>query len=269
MSWWGKLAGGGLGFVLGGPLGAMIGVMLGHQLDKSAEKDIGQLGSLNVGARERTQAAFFTATFSVMGHIAKADGQVSEDEIQLAQEIVARMRLNKDQQRAAVELFNLGKQPDFMLDEVLEQFRRECHRKTTLIQMFIEIQLQAAYADGVKDPAEERILHHICNKLGYPVAWLVQLESITYGAREHSRYRGATPQSSAADIRNAYRVLGVDPETGDAEIKKAYRRLMSQHHPDKLISKGLPEEMIEIATEKTQEIRKAYDLVRQQRGNHG
>ena len=269
MSWWGKFAGGGLGFVLGGPLGAMIGVMLGHQLDKSGEKNIGGLGSFNLGSQERTQAAFFTATFSVMGHIAKADGQISEDEIQLAQEIIARMRLNPEQQRAAVELFNLGKQADFMLDDVLEQFRKECHRKTTLIQLFIEIQLQAAYADGVKDPAEERILHHICNKLGYPVAWLVQLESITYGAQQHSRHSGAARPSSAAEIRNAYRILAVEPETTDAELKKAYRRLMNQHHPDKLISKGLPEEMIEIATEKTQEIRKAYDLVRQQRKSQG
>ena len=264
MSWWGKLAGGGLGFALGGPLGAMIGVMLGHQLDKSSASQPGQIG-FDPGSRERTQAAFFTATFSVMGHIAKADGYVSPKEIQLAEQTGAQMRLNQEQRRVAIELFNRGKQADFMLDDVLDQFRKECHRKTTLIQMFIEIQLQAAYADGVKDPAEERILQHICSRLGYPLAWLAQLESITFGQQHQYQHTGGAPPTPASEIRNAYRMLGVDPKATEAEVKKAYRRLMNQHHPDKLVSKGLPEEMVEIATGKTQEIRKAYDLIRQQR----
>ena len=51
----------------------------------------------------------------------------------------------------------------------------------------------------------------------------------------------------------------------DIELKKAYRRQMNQHHPDKLVAKGLPEEMIDIATEKTQAIKAAYDLIKQQR----
>jgi len=57
-------------------------------------------------------------------------------------------------------------------------------------------------------------------------------------------------------------VLGVTPQDSKADIKKAYRRLMSQHHPDKLVSKGLPEEMIKVATEKSQKIRDAYDLLK-------
>lgn len=264
MSWWGKLAGGGLGFALGGPLGAMIGVMLGHQLDKSSARHQGP-GGFELGSQERTQAAFFTATFSVMGCIAKADGRVTQEEIRLAEQVVDQMRLNKLQRQAAIDLFDQGKEPDFMLDDVLDQFRAECQRKTTLIQMFIEIQLQAAYADGVKDPAEERILHHICNRLGYPIAWLEQLESITLGQQFHSRHTQRAQPPSEAEIQNAYSILGVDSKATEAEVKKAYRRLMSQHHPDKLISKGLPDEMIEIATGKTQEIRKAYDLIRQQR----
>lgn len=266
MSWWGKLAGGGVGFALGGPLGAMIGAVLGHQLDKPAASQRGRVG-FDPGSQERTQVAFFAATFSVMGHIAKADGHVSPEEIQLAKQVMSQMRLSKEQRQAAIELFNQGKQADFSLDEVLEQFRQECRRKITLIQMFLEIQLQAAYADGTKDPAEERILKHICSVLGYPHALLSQLESMIFA--QQRRYQsagtsGARP-SSAADMRNAYKILGVSFSVTDAEVKKAYRRLMSQHHPDKLISKGLPEEMIEIATDKTQEISKAYDLIKDHR----
>ena len=63
-------------------------------------------------------------------------------------------------------------------------------------------------------------------------------------------------------LTQAYKILGVNKGSSEAEIKKAYRRLMSQHHPDKLVAKGLPDEMIALATEKTQEIRKAYDLIK-------
>ena len=61
-------------------------------------------------------------------------------------------------------------------------------------------------------------------------------------------------------------MLNVQPDAGEAEVKRAYRRLMSQHHPDKLVSKGLPEEMVKVATRKTQEIKAAYEKIREARG---
>lgn len=268
MSWWGKLAGGGLGFALGGPLGAMIGTILGHQLDKPAAGQRRRVG-FDPNSQERTQAAFFAATFSVMGHIAKADGQISPQEIQLAEQVMAQMRLNKDQRKAAIELFDQGKQDDFAIDDVLEQFRQECRRKITLIQMFIEIQLQAVYADASKHPEEERILRHICKVLGYPHTFLTQLESMIFAQQRSYQYSGSSSGRvpSASELKNAYKILGISSSATDAELKRAYRKLMSQHHPDKLISKGLPEEMIEIATDKTQEIQKAYERIKEQRKN--
>ena len=266
MSWWGKVAGGGLGFALGGPIGAMIGAILGHQLDKPSVKQRTHLG-FDPGSQERTQAVFFTTTFSVMGHLAKADGHVSPKEIRLAEQVMAQMRLSKEQRKAAIGFFNQGKQTNFVLDDVLQQFRKECRRKITLIQMFIEIQLQAAYADGNKHPAEEKILKHICEVLGYPQALLSQIESLILAQQRHY-YTGSgsgTRPTTVSELNNAYKILGVNKSATEVELKKAYRRLMSQHHPDKLISKGLPEEMIEMATDKTQEIQKAYDLVKENR----
>jgi len=70
---------------------------------------------------------------------------------------------------------------------------------------------------------------------------------------------------SKPSLSNAYTVLGVDKNTSDANLKKAYRRLISQHHPDKLVAKGLPEEMIKLANEKTHEIKSAYELIKQTR----
>ena len=258
MSWWGKIAGGGIGFALGGPLGALLGAVLGHQFDKAKNY------SFHPGSQERTQAAFFTATFSVMGHIAKADGQVSKQEIQMAEQVFLQMKFDANQRAAAIELFNQGRSDDFDLDGVLDQFRRECGRKITLIQMFMQIQLQAAYADGRKDPAEEEILIRICNRLGYPVSMLAQMEALLFSQQRQYSYQGSQ-QATQSELKNAYAVLGVNENDSDSEIKKAYRRLMHQNHPDKLISKGLPEEMIEVATEKSKHIQKAYELIKKSR----
>jgi len=72
-------------------------------------------------------------------------------------------------------------------------------------------------------------------------------------------------QSSEEALKEAYAVLGVTSAASDGEVKKAYRRQMNEHHPDKLVSKGMPEEMVKMATEKTQEIKAAYELVVAQR----
>ena len=55
--------------------------------------------------------------------------------------------------------------------------------------------------------------------------------------------------------------LGVTKDASDHELKTAYRRLMNQHHPDKLVAKGLPQEMMDIASKKTMEIKEAYELI--------
>jgi DnaJ like chaperone protein len=61
-------------------------------------------------------------------------------------------------------------------------------------------------------------------------------------------------------------ILGADKNLTDKELKRAYRRLLAQHHPDKLVAKGLPDEMIKLANDKTQEIISAYELIKKHRG---
>ena len=261
MSWWGKLAGSGIGFVLGGPLGGMLGAVLGHEIDKinQVRRDAGP------DSQERAQAAFFTAVFSVMGHIAKADGRVTQVEIQAAERVFSLMDFNPQQRATAIQLFNQGKQDNFDLPAVLAQFKSECGHNITLMQIFVQIQLQAAYADGNKHPAEELILKEICKYLGYPLAMLSRLEAVLFAAQQQQYSAGPNNEPNQGQIDMAYSVLGVDARADDADIKKAYRRLMSQHHPDKLISKGLPEEMIQVATDQSQEIQKAYETVKKAR----
>lgn len=265
MGWWGKLAGGAFGFILGGPLGALLGAVLGHNLDRglaglAAER-------LQPGEQERVQTAFFTATFSIMGHLAKVDGSVSRKEIDLAEVVMERMDLDEAMRETAIRLFKQGKNKDFPLEEVVEQFRRECHGRSTLIQMFIEIQLQAAYADGKFNAAEERLLLHICRQMGIPEFLFRRLEQMIQAERHFAGGDGGTRNEHAApSLDDAYAILNISRNASDDEVKRAYRRQTSQHHPDKLVAKGLPEEMMKLAAEKTHEIRQAYEQIKEARG---
>jgi len=256
MSWWGKLLGGTFGFMIGGPIGALIGAALGHGFDRGAES-ARESGAGFFSHQERAQTVFFTATFSVMGHIAKADGKVTPDEIRLASQVMDRLGLSPEHKRVARQLFNQGKAPAFPLDEVVDQLRRECHYSANLLRVFMEIQVSAAYADGRVDPEERRILRHLCDALGFSVAELESIERLVRGAG------AARPEAISVD--HAYQVLGIAADTSDADFKRAYRRLMSRNHPDKLIARGLPEEMIKIATEKTKEIKAAYERIKHER----
>lgn len=260
MGWWGKVIGGAFGFMLGGPLGALLGAALGHNLDTGLNK----LPDAGSGAdRERVQTAFFTATFSVMGHLCKSDGRVSEHEIAMARNIMRQMDLSRSQEQLGMRLFQEGKEGRFPLDDVLLQLRHEARNRRSLLRMFLEIQLAAAYADGALDSVEKRLLLHICDRIGVSRAEYERLEAMV-GAQMH--FGGAKARTRAKGrLEDAYAILNVRSQASVDEIKRAYRRLLSQHHPDKLVAKGLPEEMMKLAAQKTHEIRQAYEQIREAR----
>lgn len=303
---WGKLLGGVFGFMIGGPLGAAIGAALGHQFDKGLQAaalpspDHWEEESMAPGDADRVKLGFFSSAFAVMGHVAKADGRVDPSEIELAENVMASMELTPELRDAAIKLFNQGKQPDFELRPIVLQFRQECQRRTNLYRLFMEIQIQAALADGVIRKEEHAVLLEIAHVLGFPGHIFDQLVSLVSasmgippsqayegvaggqgGARggAHSgqqydqtssgrgrRHRAPSHPSNTISVSDAEKVLGVTASDDMATVKRAYRRLMSQHHPDKLIAKGLPEEMIRVATDKSQNIRKAYDTIKKARG---
>jgi len=127
--------------------------------------------------------------------------------------------------------------------------------------------LQAAFADGEVSAAELEVIQQVCAHLQMTkqeVEMLVARMQAQQSFHQQGQQGFAGPQA-AQMLDAAYRVLGVEAEATDAEVKKAYRKLMSQHHPDKLVSKGLPEEMVTMAKEKSQEIQAAYEQVRRAR----
>jgi len=266
MSWWGKLLGGAFGFAIGGPLGALLGAALGHNFDRGLSGLDGYISGGGGVDNERLQTAFFTATFSIMGHLAKADGRVSPEEINMARNVMHNMQLSKEQRDIAMNLFNEGKQADFPLDDVLTQFRQECHRRRNLIQMFLEILIATSLADNKLDDAERGLLIYIGGHLGFARPQVEQLINMVGAQQRYAAGGGAHgTKHRAKSLKDAYKILGVSESANKDEIKKAYRRLMNQHHPDKLVSKGLPEEMMKLATEKTQEIKQAYEQIMESR----
>lgn len=254
--------------MLGGPLGALLGASLGHNFDKGMGR-LDSMDGIGQADQETIQSAFFTATFFMMGHISKVDGRVSQDEIHVAQNVMRQMNLNAQQKKVAIKLFEQGKNGDVQVNEVLEQFRRECHRRRNLMQMFIEILVMTALADEELHKSEEATLWETAQILGFSRSDFQHILQRGQAQQHYQQNRRSQSKRSAdkprLNLADAYKLLGISSNAKDQEVKKAYRRQMNQHHPDKLVSKGLPQEMMDIANQKTQDIKAAYELIKQTR----
>jgi DnaJ like chaperone protein len=177
------------------------------------------------------------------------------------------MNLDASLRATAIDLFNQGKRVNFQLNHVLAEFYRECRQREDLIDRFVEVQLQIATVDGTLTSKEDTLLWHICSQLRvsrfHYQRVKIQLLSQRYFYQQEAR---SSQGRSVSSLAEAYKILGLTPAATQAEVKRAYRRLMSQHHPDKLAAKGLSEATMVRATEKTQQISKAYQTI-QKLGN--
>ena len=270
-SWSGRL----LGLILGGFVfhgaGLIIGLMIGYLYDAGVLRRwfYEFTGQKEKGARSYTQDIFFYTTFSVMGYIAKADGAVTERDIEYARSVMRQLDLDEAAKQRAIEAFHAGKQPGFNLDASLDSLKRACWYKPDLLKFFLETQVHMAQTDGGLGLRAKAVIEQICRHFGIAASPFEQ-RSQSYsqyqqtGSNRSSYQQNTETRSNGFD--EAYRLLGVSKEATDAEVKKAYRKQMSANHPDRLIAKGVPEEMIKIATQKTQKIKKAYDDICRARG---
>ena len=242
-----------IGAAFGGFTGFLIGGLIGYVAAFVLKQWI--VGSLQVA-----QSTLLDATFTVMGALSKADGVVTRDEINAVEQMFRMLNLHGEHRKNAKAAFNRGKQPDFDLDAAVDQFAQISRGRRPLVSLFLQLQTMAVAADGRIDPAEHAMLVRIAQRLRLSEHDVAQLEALLRAtAAGPSRGPATPPQDRLAD---AYTALGVTPESSPAEIKRAYRRLISQNHPDKLASRGLPESMRAVAEERSREINAAYDLIK-------
>lgn len=265
MKFTGKVVGGAIGLLALGPLGAAIGVLLGHQFDESTEA-----GELPPPGIDTTAVGdqFFRSAFRIMGHIAKADGRVSEQEIAAARAVMAELRLNPLQVQAAIQHFTAGKQAQFNMPAELAALQAACVGRPGLLRVFMEIQVRAALAGNNLEGPVRALLGQVAARLGVSMMELTQIEVVLRIRSGSFRQGPAGPARPSSDeqLREAYSVLECSAASSADEIVKAYRRQLSRHHPDKLKANGLPESMIEHAKQRTQQIIEAYELIRTRRG---
>jgi len=256
--WIGKFIGGLIGFYLFGIVGALIGALIGNAFDKLS----GNFGVvMNAAQRGNIQQVFFKTSFIAMGRLAKADGRVSEEEIAHIQQFMVQLGLTQEHRQEAIRLFKEGAASATAYDSALREFQQVCGTLNNLKQMLMTYLIGVALADGVLHSEEEKFLRNIAQTFGYSPTSFDELIGRIKAQDRFSR-DGHVPSNDLAD---AYQALGVVKTATDVEVKKAYRRLMSEYHPDKLIGQGVPEDMIKVATERSQEVRAAYDLITKSR----
>jgi len=244
------------GLLFKGPLGAILGLWAGWWLDNNIKRILSGEGFSAFTGGGQAQLIFQRALFGTLGHLAKADGRVTRQEIAVAEQVMTQLHLNKTQREEAISNFRLGKSTNYPLAKELNAFKQLTQQQPHLRRMFIEILLNGALADGVISKSERQVLVRVASALGMSAEQLEQLIQ-----QRHSYQQ--TPQTTSQS--DPYKTLGIDQDANESDIKRAYRRLMSRYHPDKMSGRDVPVKMREYAHDKVREVRAAYDKIRQNR----
>ncbi len=262
MPYWGKVLGVVAGLATGRPLIALLGLALGHQFDRGYADRFTRLR--DDGARlEHLPETFVQALFRTMGHLAKADGRVSEAEIRAARSLMHRLGLRPAQLRRAIEWFREGKEASYPWQAAVQQLRRGSGRSAGMRRLFVQLLLEVALSKGSLHRSERVLLWSICNELDIGRVELVQLEAML---RAQRGFR-SSPQGTADARRlaSAYATLGIEKSASNDEIKTAYRRLINRNHPDKLSGSDADAGQIADAQKRTRDIRSAYEMLKARR----
>ncbi|MFC4821064.1 co-chaperone DjlA [Dokdonella ginsengisoli] len=258
MSIVGKLVGALLGLLLfRNWMGVLIGVTLGHFYDNAVVR----LRPPSMGR------GFIEPLFAFAGALSKSDGRVSESEIAATEALIARLRLDGDQRRAAIERFTAGKQAGFDAGPAIADLKAWCHGRRDLAFIVLDLLLDLVHAEGAPTQAKLALVRRLCASLGVGEHELAALAAMKGYAHATAGARGQGPRGPSArrpSEVDPYAVLGIGRAASEREIKQAYRRLMSQHHPDKL--GDVPDELKRRAEDRAREINAAYERIKGERG---
>ncbi len=261
---WGKVVGAAAGLASGRPWLALLGLILGHQFDRGfAERAAAGAARDQDESRVQLPDYFLKALFQTMGHLAKADGRVTEAEIRAARALMHRLNLGPGQIRQAIDWFDAGKARTFPVLATVRALNREIARKPRLRTVFVRLLTEVSLSKPGIAVSERSLLWAVSKELGVGRVELAQLEAMLRAQRAFRK--SPEGEVDAARVSNAYATLGVDRSSTNDDIKKAYRRLMNQHHPDKLAASNPGEAEIAQAEKRTRDIRMAYETLKTRR----
>jgi DnaJ like chaperone protein len=249
MGWFGKVVGGTIGFALGGPLGAVAGAAFGHTFDSNGKQRFVN-DNTRFSSGEEAQFTFFIAAFSMLAKLAKADGSISKEEINSIEDFMIKdLNLNLESRRLAMNIFHAATRSQETFHDFANQFYMQFSREPQLLELMMDMLFRVSVADGVLSESEEQLIHSAARVFNFNDAEYSKLKS---------RY--------IKDFEKYYAILGCSGNDSDAQIKKQYRKLVLEYHPDKIASKGLPEEFTKFANDKFREIQGAYEVIKKEKG---
>ena len=252
MGWFGKLTFGSLGLLLAGPLGAIAGAALGHHLvDKRidfAAQTIKTTPEPKFGQAEQTQATYFVSLFSILGKLSKIDGAVTRDEIAVVQDFINNLPMAEIEKQFARQVFNQAKNSPYSIEDFAIQLYQAAQMQPALLISFFDLLFKIVAADGIFHPAEEAALQSVKEIFKISDKQFEDIKAVYF-----------------KDIDKYYKILNCTPDSSNQEIKSNYKKLVKDFHPDTIVSKGLPEEFIDFASDRFREIQESYEKIRQER----
>jgi len=241
MAIWGSLIGGMIGFSLGGPFGMLLGSLIGGKISRAKS-------ATGFRSFAQPQQIFALSLIVLSAKLSKADGQVSKEELIAVKD---KLRIPENELDQVGKIFNKAKKESMGYEQYAQQIAQIYKGNLNVLEEVINILFYIAEADGNVSESEHKMIEHIAQIFG--------LTEIQFKSIKESR--------KSSDKLNPYIVLESKPDDTIEIIRKRYLKLSKEHHPDLLMSKGVPKEVIDESKNKMRTINSAWDQVQKLKMN--
>ncbi|MBT3533137.1 MAG: DnaJ domain-containing protein [Rhodospirillaceae bacterium] len=241
MSIWNRIVRG-VGGALDGPLGALIGG-LAEQAADTLRHIAGEPGEGD-GTR---QVAFTIGVIALGAKMAKADGHVTRDEVEAFKQV---FKISPEDMKDVSRVFNLARKDVAGFEAYAGQIADLFEPASQVLEDLLHGLFHIAKADQILHPAELEYLGKVAEIFGFEAAGFSRIRAYHLGP----------------DLADPYTILGIEADADEDAVKAVWRALIRENHPDRAIARGLPQEFVDLATEKLATINDAYDRISRQRG---
>ena len=241
MSIWGSLIGGMIGFSLGGPFGMLLGSLIGGKVSRARARG-------GFSAQTQGQRIFALSLIVLSAKLSKADGQVSREELIAVKD---KLKIPEHEIKQVGKIFNQAKEESAGYEPYAKQIAQFYKGNINVLEEVINILFYIAEADGNVSESELNMIQHIAQIFGL----------------NQSQFNSIKESRKSSDKLNPYIVLESKPEDELRDIRKKYLKLSKEHHPDLLLSKGVPQEVIEESKKKMRAINSAWDQIQKLKNN--